>query len=354
MKNVWMIIACLCFLMVSCVDDHEVGIDKNISKSDVYVVGYELSPNGQYLRGGYWKNGKQTVLSKAGLSPESIFLSGQDVYVAGSEVGPVGNNLLKYWKNGHAVSLTDGMTSDINGGYIVVNGKDVYVAASEWSGVGYAAKVWKNGISTSLTDGSVTAFVKGLVISGTDVYVVGHEESAAGGQTHFVAKYWKNGEVVQLAADPTVDSFGMDLKVFNGDVYACGYESINGKLVAVYWKNGVRTILTQSDFSFARSIFVSNSGVYTCGAELVGGNIYATYWVNGTSVHLSDGQKDASASSIVVSGTDVYVTGWDGDFNNHIAKVWKNAVAVNLTDGSTNAYAFAISISASVREEKEK
>ena len=67
-----------------------------------------------------------------------------DVYVAGGD-----GVVAKYWKNGQAVSLTDGIASSI-----AVVGSDVYVAGSEYNGSFWVAKYWKNGQETRLTDGT--------------------------------------------------------------------------------------------------------------------------------------------------------------------------------------------------------
>jgi hypothetical protein len=77
---------------------------------------------------------------------------GSDVYVAGVE-GFSGPGVVKYWKNGQTVSLTNG-TNDAAAFSIAVMGSDVYVAGSEWNGTRYVAKYWKNGQAVSLTDGT--------------------------------------------------------------------------------------------------------------------------------------------------------------------------------------------------------
>ena len=55
-------------------------------------------------------------------------------------------------------------------------GPNVYVAGS----IGKAAVLWKNGIASYLTNGSRSAEANSVFVSGTDVYVAGHEKNSDG------------------------------------------------------------------------------------------------------------------------------------------------------------------------------
>ena len=85
-----------------------------------------------------------------------------DVYVAGGEFKS-GVYVAKYWKNGVAVSLTDG-TKVAGANSIAVAGSDVYVAGYEYNGSEYLAKYWKNGVAVSLTDGSQLAATSDIAV----------------------------------------------------------------------------------------------------------------------------------------------------------------------------------------------
>lgn len=109
-----------------------------------------------------------------------------NIYVAGSEGGTA-----QYWRNGSVVNLSNGHTTSI-----YVSGNDVYVAGQEYLGGGIhqIARYWKNGVAVNLTDGISYAGANDIYVSGNDRYVAGWE---SGGSTQ--AKYWKNGIEVSLS-----------------------------------------------------------------------------------------------------------------------------------------------------------
>ncbi len=74
-----------------------------------------------------------------------------------------------------------------------------------------------------------------------DVYVCGEEFNSAGIR---VAKYWKNGQPVELG----INSYAESIFVDGNDVYVAGAEYANGNIIrAVYWKNGIVNYLSIRD-----------------------------------------------------------------------------------------------------------
>jgi hypothetical protein len=63
----------------------------------------------------YWKNGVETVLhsSAANAFASSIYVSGDDVYVAGYAYNTGQPSYAVYWKNGVEVKLTDGSNQTV-------------------------------------------------------------------------------------------------------------------------------------------------------------------------------------------------------------------------------------------------
>jgi hypothetical protein len=109
--------------------------------------------------------------------------------------------------------------------------------------------------------------------------------------------------------------------------------------IAVYWKNGVMTQLTDGSFgALTYSITGSGSDVYIAGEEDEGNNRIAVYWKNGTADPVSSndgtGSPEASARSIFLSGTDVYVCGFESTKEPNaiiFPTYWKNGISVQLS-----------------------
>src|SRR4030095_5606282 len=190
-----------------------------------------------------------------------------DIYVAGDE-----NGLPVYWKNGQAIPLDNAYHS---GTSIAVVGSDVCVAGMSY-GLWWnesAAKYWKNGQGVQLGN---YAGATSIAIAGSDVYVAGWEYQPTGSGAITVAKYWTNGQAVSLT-NGTTEAYANSIAIAGNDIYVAGEEGN----VAKYWKNGQAVLLTNGlNQAFAKSIAVVGSDVYVAGSE--GGT--AKYWKNGFAV----------------------------------------------------------------------
>lgn len=143
------------------------------------------------MRNSYVEKNKQSVLLKLLLLPMLLFLSvimescepadnddstNVNIYVAGFENNANGKSIAKYWKNGTAVDLSDS-TNSSSAASIYVSGNDVYVAGRD----GHHAVYWKNSDAFVLSDWDSSAH--DIYVSNNDVYVAGSY------RVH--ATYWK-------------------------------------------------------------------------------------------------------------------------------------------------------------------
>ncbi len=300
--------------------------------ADIYVAGVEGTAK-------VWKNGVPLNLSNAMDSSiaNSVFVSGSDVYVAGSERG-----FGKVWKNGVVTNLVNSSNKSYTTS-IFVSGNDVYVAGGEFVTLtnSYSPKFWKNGISTTLINNSTDAFASSIFVVGGDVYVTGKEYNLA--INNYKAKLWKNGVAINLIEPVSnIGSEANSVVVSGSDVYVAGLtvEPVFGGGVSsigrgTVWLNGVPTYLPNSNESLANSIFISGNDVYITGYSDVGYVKHAKLWKNGVEINSMSGYV---ANSIFVKGNDTYVAGIVPNNNglSQNAIVWKNGLATNFFNPTNN------------------
>ena len=185
-----------------------------------------------------------TVTAENGGKTDECTVKVYDVYVSGYEINLSSSSwVAKLWKNGVAQNLSNG-TNIAYANSVFVSGNDVYVAGTD-NGI---AKFWKNGVAQNLTNGSTTAEAHSVYVSGNDVYVAGVEGD--------YGKLWKN-EVAQNLTTGSTASEAYSVFVSGGDVFVAGAVSDGSNLLATLWKNGVAQYLTDRTIaSVAQSVFV--------------------------------------------------------------------------------------------------
>jgi len=283
--------------------------------SDVYIAGYQFKQikdtlirgrerrEEENLRHIYiakiWKNGVAQNLTGGAYEAmaHSIFVYGNDVYVAGYEKNAQGKKVAKLWINEKAKDLSDGREdAEAKSVYVVDN--NIYVAG--YGNGGKIAILWENEVAQNLIEGRfpMGTEARSVYVSGNDVYVAGVTKSEG---YRDVAKLWKNG-VVQILEGENIDA--SSVYVSDSDVYVVGVEAAAYRPVAKLWKNGVLQNIDNGTYrgTYARSVFVYGSDVYIAG--VANGKTYDTtfalLWKNGILQELSDGNGYGFANCVFV------------------------------------------------------
>lgn len=156
-----------------------------VSGTDVYVCGQDVTASGVIAR--IWKNGvAMTLNNAANCYINDITIDGADVYA----IGDTFNGSIRLWKNGISSDITS--PNSLYCTAIVVSNNDIYIAGREVASGKGTAKYWKNGVAVTLGDGIRNSYATGLAIKGTDIYACGAEEGA--GNASDYATIWKNGQ----------------------------------------------------------------------------------------------------------------------------------------------------------------
>lgn len=281
-----------------------------VSNKNVYAFGARRtdiwdSNNYEYTSvWGYWKNGKwfepTPIDKKHKATAHGLFVSGDDVYLSGTNEKGAKTLIHGYWKNGEWKSFpyrkniyTSGMS------VITVSNNDVY------AGWGYAHGYYKNDTMVELPvfEGAMPeAGVKFIAINGNDVYAGGY---CLNKQRNLIAGYWKNSVWIPLMPEDSTDSsIANSIFIYNKDIYIGGNCTKSSRSVAGYWKNSKWVALpplTPNGNSDVLSLVVFEGDVYAAGySNSDSGYPVAGYWKNGVWVGLSDGKYYAEVKSIVV------------------------------------------------------
>lgn len=302
---------------------------------DVYLAGSFFDGNRLTAQGVnrpvYWKNGKVFMVENSSYSSgvASMFVSGDDIYLVGNEssgsligVSDWRASIAVYWKNGIKMSLGGASYNGSGATSIFVKGDDVYIAG--WtSGSSSSREIpvyWKNGMINYLPndtfDGNMRAY--SIMVVGNDVYVLGRGATTYANDN---AKYWRNGVATNLVKDKKSEFQGIyaySMYVRNNDVYIAGVDGYR----PIYWENGVGTYLeTEKIPKEGRFIYVSEKGdVYVAGGT--------EYWKNGVPIDV-ELAEDEMIQSFWVSGDDVYVVGRRQRYEE--LGYWKNDVFTKLS-----------------------
>lgn len=263
------------------------------------------------------------------------------VYTAGY-VDQAGVMKACYWENDSLILLSVGHehTQSFAKG-IVRSGSDIYISGNYRIPTGYLRPCyWKNGVFNTMENGSgvYNNYVEKITIYNNDVYVAG---SVMPGSRQ-TACYWKNGQVNLLTnpavAPDAVFSLVKDIVVSNGDVYATGgLMRVPGVYRACYWKNNqyieMQEPIQQNSFheSMSFGIRVVNDkiylGGYTISRGTAGGSSKAATWTDGILSYATvpTGNYAIYMTDIEVYNNEIYATGHYEESGKTVAGYWKGA-----------------------------
>lgn len=257
-------------------------------KGDVYAVGYDTPDNTGINRAVLWVNGKMQYLSdgKKDTQAKSVVVVGNDVYIAGNEIGS--KNKCYLWKNGTATILPT-VKGYAEVGSLWIDGNNSYV-------VGYddGPAIWENGEKKDMGLGDSSHQLLNLFIKGGDKYFVGYKSDDTGRDW---AMLWK-GDTPTPLSDGSADCYANAVWVSdNGDVYVAGNQG-GAMKKALLWKNGKEMELSDDSYK-AADLWVYDKELWVVGTIQTGGFPFgsqkAVIWNNGTTTILSDTRSEARA-----------------------------------------------------------
>ena len=316
-------------------DTHVTVTGMSVSNENVYISGHYRTYEMTYKAPCYWKNGVKIDLplnGNYGGYTNDIFVSGNDIYIAGMYITAEQNNTQTlqpcYWKNNTLIEITDypdleiTITEDYDYPFalppveltcIYVSDGDIYIGGNYDIGVKKdkpwaepkQACYWKNNIKTDLQGNN--SFVSGIFVKDGKVYVSGGCDFMGTNKNNKVGLpcYWENGQKVDLPnIEPSAST--SDIFVDNGTVYVSG----NGGFVtyACYWKDKVQTVLEYKhrtiSYAYIKSIFIKDGIVFTIGGIMdLRNNEHCDipcYWVNKKRYDLSIIDRSGDAFAIFV------------------------------------------------------
>jgi hypothetical protein len=202
--------------------------------------------------------------------------------------------------------------------------KTVYIAGYEKITGKQYATIWKNGVAAILTDGTKSAEALKVVVSGSDVYVLGKDGADY--------KVWKNGTPLYTLVSCTVAE---GLYVSGNDVYVSG----NYDNFAKYWKNNTQENISDGVYPCrGRDIILVNNIVHVVGEEIKSIAVrIAKLWKRGSapeSIDLSPADKVDTANNIFYNGTNVYISGTVG----YYGKIWKDEISSFTTPNTGSLF----------------
>lgn len=270
-----------------------------------------------------------------------------------------GKKIATLWKDGNAISITDGTNNAILTDF-QIKGNNIYCVGLEEDGDTYKkhnisysdyecinydrAKLWivNNGkvVKTlSLTKGKGDARANSVYVDDDDlVHIVGydHKRKYVGDEdSRKDSRYWivEGNTGVLIKTEALFVKNGSGTAVWGSDdvVMAGGYidddVTSTGGWDAIYWKDGLGRNLSSDYETVIEDGCMIGDDWYMCGYSR---DVNALYYKNGQMIFLSEGKNGFSskAYSMTSANDDIYVCGISSGNNGY----WKNARFIHLEE----------------------
>ena len=285
--------------------------------------------------------------------------NGTDVYVAGYKVDTRDRMVATIWKNGHNHKYFGHEQFEHSiANSVFLSGNDLYVAgamrrASETDATRktseMVATIWKNDDCTILSDETNYTMANSIFILNDEIYVAGVERNA----NTYIATIWiiRGNEVIPIQCNGKGDAEAHSFLVSRDGICVVGVgKNPDERWVARNWNanNGNILPFPLSDVRYREkpsSLFVSGRDVFAIEHEhSTGSRQIATPKKNGERITLhNDENSNTEVQSVYASGNDVYVAGTKNQTGNKPAAVyWKNGNIHPLTNGEYKAFAMGV------------
>ena len=316
--------------------------------ADVYVSGYEF--NGTVYVAKLWKNGVATNLSdgKKNAAATGVCVKGADVYVSFTDNQGGAVPIAKVWKSGTVITLGNGIdpswTGGVHEGVIVgtkQNNGSFKNAAGYWSGDGTFKEVTNSSAQNSQGNGiyirRINNFTRTSVCGNVNV-----SSGLASTNAFFTGSQFSDPSFNNIGQLNT-NSFGKACFINdNGFTYIAGTQ-----VVPTLWLEGSPSISLSNTTGTANGLFVIGfTNIYAVGYELINGKPVGKLWKGDTrgtiqNITITNTQFNGNLNAIQVVDGNEFIAGEEADASGfYTAKYWKNGKAVVL--GGSNSIATGI------------
>lgn len=327
-----------CIALTSCKKNDQSALPPK----KVYIGG-TIENSGRVGVAHYWIDSSIYSFNSTGSTYTYVMdmaVSNQNVYLL-TEVSLASGDFYRVYKNSTLLYELNSDTCDIRA--IAVSGNDVYIAGSQYSPNTvpyYRAAVWKNGGLLFRDNSSLGTEVRNIVVNGNTVAYCGRDINLSNNVSN--GRYWVNGSATTLT--DCFELYSIDLS--GSDVYTCGIT--NGSFEPAYWKNTAKTNLQGGNSTNLSEIKVVGSDIYIAGSAFVNAMRVPRLWKNAQPTTLNTPYNlGGNAFGLAVDGSDVYVVGQathTQSNSSQVAVFWKNGTMKLLGNVSTWSEANAISV----------